>query len=152
MSNRVAELAYAEAVRAVNEQASALAEVRARAGTLFSTGGISSAFLAGAALQGHEGVPWWGLLALALGFAAIGCALNVLWPRRWTFVNDPRQLANDRWAAQGEDEALRLAARYIAENLDGNDSQLAGLWKSVEAGMLLMAASILAWFVALALG
>jgi hypothetical protein len=152
MASRVAELAYAEAVRAVTDQESSLSDIRARAGTVFATGGISSSFLAGAAFQHYRGVPWPALVALLLGLASFACALVALWPRTWLFVNKPDELANDEWAALEDDAALRLAATYIADNLKTNDTTLTLLWKVVEAGMGMLGASIVFWFIALARG
>jgi hypothetical protein len=142
-------LAYSEAVRAIEEQQTALDNVRNRGATIVATGGISSSFLASATLEGQTGIPGWALAAMLAGLAALLLAILVLLPWSWFFTNDPYQLANDEWAAMEEDEVLRTIARYTADNIAVNNAKLKWLWICVEVGIGALGASIFLWFIAL---
>jgi hypothetical protein len=84
-------LAYEEAARALSEQERAVDSFYSRAGVLFTGGAVVTSFLGGAALSdGDTSIAAW--IAVAL-FIAFGVRVGLLlWPQRWEFASDARQL------------------------------------------------------------
>jgi hypothetical protein len=84
-------VAYEEAVRELSEQQGAIDSLRTRAGLLLSAAAITTSFLGSQALEGgNSSLFSW--LAL-LGFVAVSSvSLAVLWPRKWEFTANPREV------------------------------------------------------------
>jgi hypothetical protein len=103
-------LAYDASVRAIEDQARVLEDLRSRAGTMFAAAALVTSFLGGTALASSEA----GLTVVTAVGAFVAAALLtllILWPFRLR---------------------LSLSAREIIEKLDGNDGDA-----RVEAASLL---------------
>jgi hypothetical protein len=84
-------VAYDEAVRALAEQQGAIESFRTRAGLLLSAAAITTSFLGAQALDGgHSNAAAW--LALAVFVSVAVVSLGILWPRRWEFTANPRDV------------------------------------------------------------
>lgn len=84
-------VAYEEAVRALSEQQGVIDSFRTRAGALLSAAAITTSFLGAQALgsEGLNGTAWAALVV----FAGVAVAsLAILWPRRWEFTANPRDV------------------------------------------------------------
>jgi hypothetical protein len=85
------EVAYEEAVRALSDQRAVIDSLRTRAGLLLSAAAITTSFLGAQALgTGQSSAFSWLALAAFVGLAVI--SLAILWPRRWEFATDQRDL------------------------------------------------------------
>lgn len=119
----VYEVAYREAVRAVDEQATVLEQIRARAGTLFSAAGVTAGVLGLAvkdATKAH-GAAASALWVAAVAFVALAAStVAVWWPvRRGWFLMDARLIIRD--SIEGDvpltlDELHRDMALHHGEN------------------------------------
>ena len=148
------EIAYQEAVRAIEHQDAALDELRSRAGTLLAAATIVTSFLGGVALDNADPTCWsWVAVAF---FAGVTFATGrVLWPvQDWRFVmNADKIVAN---YIEGGEAPLspsgmhrELALRYAA-NLEHNEPKLERLRWWFQAGAGLLAAEVLFWIIDLA--
>jgi hypothetical protein len=78
----VEELAYVEAVRAIEEQSNVLAGLQTSAGTLLAASSLVTSFLGGRALGNDFHL--WSIVALGAFVATSLLTVGVLWPRhRW---------------------------------------------------------------------
>jgi hypothetical protein len=102
----VEELAYFEAVRAIEEQSSVLASLQTRAGTLLAASSLVTSFLGGRALSGE--FHFWSILALGAFVATSLLTVGVLWPRhRWRFVVSPARLIAAARAEPADDDVAK---------------------------------------------
>ena len=145
------ELAYVEAVRAVEEQSQVLANLQARAGTLLAAASLVTSFLGGRALGGSFHV-WSGLrIAAFVGTSVL--TIGVLWPRRhWRFDVSAAGLiaaaraetARDELAHAHEEVALRLGRMF-----DDNEKTLRTLFRTYRWSAALLIAEVAAWILEL---
>ena len=145
MTDRAAELAYTEGVRALNEQMASLESARSRVGVVFSIAAIGTGFISVAALKGHKGMPWLAWVAIAFLVVTMICAVGVLWPKQWKWTNKPSELAGAAWEGRTEDEVNRLLAGRLAGHIDLNDHQLSGIWWWVRGSVVASTISVIAW-------
>jgi hypothetical protein len=84
-------VAYDEAVRALSEQQGVIDSFRTRAGLLLSAAAITTSFLGAQALNGGDSnLATWLAMTGFVGVAAV--SLAILWPRRWEFTANPRDV------------------------------------------------------------
>lgn len=151
--DRLYEIAYDEAVRALAEQQAAIESLRSRAGLFLSAAAITTSFL-GARAVGLNG---FGLASWLATGSFIGVALLsflVLWPRDWELTADPRGLISGYIEAEEpamvetlyRDLALHMHASY-AENEKG----LEQLVVCSQAAISLLAGEVVFWILALTL-
>lgn len=109
-------LAYELSLRAIEDQARVLEELRSRAGTLFAATALATSFLGGQALARDAG----GISALSLTGAAISCfiassllTLAIVWPIRFGFSLSAREMLREleKRAASTIDVYRELAIR-----------------------------------------
>ena len=150
MSDRAAELAYMEGVRALSEQQASLESARSRVGTVFPIAAVGTGFLAAAALNGRTGMPWGGWLAIAFLILTAVCVVVVVWPRRWKWTNDPSVLAGSEWQGREPDDVNRHLALHLANHMKSNDQKLNGVWWWVSASVVSSMLSVTAWVLLLA--
>jgi hypothetical protein len=90
-SDQLYKVAYDEAVRALSEQQAVIDSFRNRAGLLLSAAAVTTSFLGAQGLHGsNSGLFSW--LALTGFVGAAAASLAILWPRRWEFTADPREV------------------------------------------------------------
>lgn len=151
------EVILASAERALDRQARAIDELRARAAGLLGAAAISAGFLGAEALKSGDALlplTWIGVLAFAA--CGISCAW-VLLPRKFTFVGSPKKLIEHRIMADEPDDQmgvdqLRWAVAVEMEDwYDANEVPRAHMWKAVTAAAVGLVVEIGAWLVLLAL-
>jgi hypothetical protein len=141
------DLAYREAVRALDHQYAAVSELRGRASTLLAAASITLSLPGGEALDRSEPLGW---VALA-SFVLLGvCMLAIVWPRSdWSFDLDPQGLlarhlgTGDRMAAM----TLELIA-LLAEARKVNAHRLRRIALAFRAGTCLLAIQMVSTTVA----
>lgn len=78
-------------MRALSEQQEAIESFRTRAGLLLSAAAITTSFLGAQALDGGDSnVATWLAMTTFVGAAVV--SLAILWPRRWEFTANPRDV------------------------------------------------------------
>ena len=97
-----AALVFAEGLRALDMQERTLDSVRTRMGVFFSAGFIIAG-LAANVLKGGVELGWLGVAIGALGVLLAAMAV-VVWPREWSGLNQPEQLAG-KWIDAGGSHA-----------------------------------------------
>lgn len=145
-----AEIALSETVRRLTEQTTTLNQIRTSAGAVVSAGTVGTAFLAGIALEGHEGMPGLGWLALTFVALATVCALWALFPLELGVVTDPDIMAKDEWASLESGAASLAIARYLAKRATANAKKLDERWCILRAASICTAASIGLWIALIA--
>lgn len=153
LSSTPEELAYAEGVRAIEQQARMVDELRSRTGVLLTGASIVASFLGAKALNG-SGINL--VIALALAAFALGlaAAVAILWPREWRWAMQPRILLED-WADEPSRRADTTALRrFLAEKLDdnwaANQAKLDCQLRLFELAIVALAAQVAFWIVELA--
>lgn len=153
MADTLRRLAYDEAVRMINAQASVLDNLRARAGTLISVSSVVTAFLAGQALAKpvlsdgavtRADIDVWGVIAIAAFVLTALAAVVVLWPYKWRFDLGPSII--NTWDPDYEQALLDLAT-FHDENHDANAVRLRRLFHVFQAGCVLLVLETLAWII-----
>lgn len=145
-------VAYDEAVRALSEQQGVIDSLRTRAGLLLSAAAITTSFLGAQALSGGDSnlAAWLALIGFA-GVAAI--SLAILWPRRWEFTANPRDVIQTYIEAENpvlleelhRDLSLHMHNSYV-ENRAGLE-QLA-IFFQIASGTLTI--EVILWIIAIA--
>jgi len=145
-------VAYDEAVRALSGQQGAIESFRTRAGLLLSAAAITTSFLGAQALNGgHSNVATW--LALATFVAVAIVSLGILWPRRWEFTANPRDVIQTYIEADEpapieelhRDLSLHMHNSYL-ENREG----LEQLSVSFQIASGLLTVEVVLWIIAIA--
>lgn len=142
-------LIWEEGVRAVEQQAQVLNEVRSRAATILSAASIAGAFLASSALSGGEAFrasTWVAVVA----FAVVGLATSlVLMPRRgWRLERRPRKMLEDFVEGTrpvGIDDLLHELAGHLDNNFVSNRQKLRWLTGGLTVGCMALVVEILAF-------
>lgn len=145
-------MAYDEAVRALTEQQTVIDSFRTRAGLVLSAAAITTSFLGAQAFEGgHSHWTVWTALATFVLVAVV--SLGILWPRRWEFTANPREVIQTYIESQEpapieelhRDLSLHMHNSYV-ENRRGIE-QLAAFFQ-IACGLL--AAEVVLWIVAIA--
>lgn len=150
-------LAYDASVRAIEDQARVLEDVRSRAATLVAAAALVTGFLGQEALtraSSLEPVSWNGL-AVALFVATAGAAFLVLWPVHVRFSLSAAEILGILRArhAAGEPvesvEALTEIATRLELMYDENSSRVRFLLWAFRASIVFLSLEVAAWAVAL---
>lgn len=152
MAETASDIVLDEARRAVDEQQAELDDARRRAGLVFTVAGVTASFLAGPALDSHEGLPMLGALAIGLWAGAAVAAVAVLLPWRFKFSVHPWTLLGPGWGTLSGKEMGQQVGFVLGRNIDFNMAKLRWIWRAVQAAMLLAGASIALWIALLAKG
>jgi hypothetical protein len=112
MDESIEDLAYSASVRAIEQQAQALANLRSRAGTVLAGASLVASFLGTPALRSgvNEGAVVVSLIAL-LGVLSL-CAL-ILWPYPFTFRLSAEVILRDH-AMKPEPTDVKKLRGYLA--------------------------------------
>lgn len=136
------ELAYREAVRALDHQLAALTELRSRAGMLLATASIAVSLLGHETFDATRPIGWLAVLCFAL---LSMCVLAVVWPRPDAgFDADPRVLLAVQLARGAPDAgAVRLdLIAHLATCHSANAQRLKAMSKAFRIGACLLASQI----------
>ncbi|HEY5708086.1 MAG TPA: hypothetical protein VIS51_01685 [Solirubrobacterales bacterium] len=145
-------VAYDEAMRALSEQRVAIDSLRTRAGLLFSASAITTSFLGAQALgRGESDIFSWLALATFVGVAV--ASLVILWPRKWEFATNQRNLIRSYIDAEvpapiellHRELSLHMNDSYL-ESWEGS-GQLAALFQ-LASGLLVI--EVILWTIAIA--
>ena len=142
-------LIWEEGVRAVDQQAHSIDEVRGRAATILSAASIAGAFLASAVLDGDEAfeVATW----IATGaFTVVGLATTwVLWPRRgWRLSRQPRSMLHEYVEHSDPmdiDDVLHDLAGHLHDDSETNRRKLDRLFWGLTVGCGALVIELLAF-------
>ena len=138
------DLAYREAVRALDHQLASLTELRSRAGMLLATASITVSMFGREAFGGVRPFAW---LAIACFVLLSVCVLVIVWPRsEWRFESDMQAELAAHMASDSAASA-RFSATLIAQmtsNRMANARHLALIARSFRIGACLLATQILA--------
>lgn len=152
MAETVTQLAYDEAIRAIESQASALESLRSRAGTLLSAASLVTGFLGGLALagptlvegevvRGEIGRSAW-LAVLAFVAVAIA-ALVILLPYKFRFEMSAKVILD---AGTGDFEGWQKAlAGFHDSNRRANRQRIANLLWAFRLGCVALVVETVAW-------
>lgn len=146
-------VAYAEAVRALDQQRGELGTVRTRAATIFSIAGIVSTFFSGLIVRQTRSLGGLGIAAVA-AFCVIGlAAVLILWPwKSWKWIPPGDALVHDyidgdhRVTAEAMERDLAL---HLADNFMANQKRLNWLDLGVMVSLVGLGAEIVLWVLAL---
>lgn len=105
------ELVYSAAQRALDQQSTALSDLRTRTSTLVAAATLSASFL-GAAAIGRNTPAWAAVLAMAAFLLTGAFAGGVLWPARVSFALDADRVHEELDPDREDPEAYLLRAAY----------------------------------------
>lgn len=129
------ELAYREAVRALEQQRAAATELRGRASVLIATASVTVTLLGPRVFASAP----FGWLATVCFIVLSVFVLKVLWPRAdWRSSGDPRALLVPH-GGDGGALALRLIG-HLGEDRAANAAQLARVMRSLRTATCLLVA------------
>ncbi len=138
----VYELAYREAVRALEHQLAAASELRSRAGMLLATASITLSLLGQDAFRGARPLA---VLAVACFALLSGCVIAIVWPRvDWGSDVDASELLGTRLSLEPPelpDLTLDLIAA-LARQRRANSPQLIFIANAFRIGACLLAIQI----------
>lgn len=150
-------LAYEASVRAIEDQARVLEDLRSRASTLVAAAALVTGFLGGAALtpaDSFELISWIGL-AIAFFVATAAATFAILWPVHVRFsisATEMLELVRQRKIDSRPVEAIE-ALSEIALRLelmyDGNAERIRRLHWLFRAAIVFLSIEVAAWMVAL---
>jgi hypothetical protein len=142
------ELAYREAVRALDHQRAAATELRSRAGMLLATASIAVSLVGREALREAPPFAWMAVLCFALLSV---CVLAIVWPHaEWNFDLNPRALLDARLSTERPrriDLTLDLVA-HMGRQQHANGRQLVRIVRIFRVGACLLAIQIVLTIVA----
>lgn len=145
-------VAYDEAVRALSEQQGAIDGFRSRAGLLLSAAAITTSFLGAQALDGGDSNPatWLAMIGF-VGVAVV--SLAILWPRRWEFTANPRDVIQTYIEAAEPapiDELHRDLSLHMHSSYVENRAGLEQLAIFFQAASALLTVEVVLWIAAIA--
>jgi hypothetical protein len=142
------ELAYREAVRALDHQLAALTELRGRAGVLLAAASITVSLLGRESFGGPSPCAW---AAMACFVLLSVCVLVIVWPHEdWSVDVDPPALLLARLSARtatASDLNLELIGR-MSRYRHLNDRRLTSVARGFRVGACLLATQIVLTVVA----
>lgn len=146
MSETVEELAYEQALRAIDHQEATLDGLRSRAGVLLATASLATSFFGGKTLEANQN-DWSTAIAVVFFVAVLVSVAYVLWPRRWTFVLSGRTILENQAAAPAQlPAAFAFLATTIENHHDANQVKLNTLMRAFRYGSIALAIEVIAWF------
>ncbi len=110
------ELVYSAAQRALDQQSTALSDLRTRTSTLVAAATLSASFL-GAAAIGHSAPAWAVVLAMAAFLLTGTFAGWVLWPARVSFAVDIDRMYDELAPSRGDPAVYLIEAARGLRNV-----------------------------------
>jgi hypothetical protein len=143
---------------ALDQQASVLDNLRARANILLSAATVAVSFVVGLGLISKDTKPLPVLADVLLIAVLVGigaCAFGILWPREWKFTMSPQIMIEDYIedgsdAAQGANVMYRKLALYLWANWESNHAKLGTLFIVFQVATGLLLAGVLILIIGLA--
>jgi len=151
-SDALYKIAYEEAVRALSEQQAAIESVRTRAGLLLSAAAVTTSFLGAQALQSGSST-FFSWLALLAFVAVAATSLAILWPRRWEFTANSREVIEGciEFAEEIRVEDLhRALSLCMQRSFSVNHRGLTELAVLFQAASGLLTVEVVLWIAAIA--
>ena len=121
MADSIESIAYGESLRAIEQQYQALANLRARAGTVIAGASVVASFLGARALSagGHQSEVVLSILAL---LGTLGFCGAILWPYPFKFRLSARVILEDHATGPRPTDARRLQG-YLALMYEAHHEQ-----------------------------
>jgi hypothetical protein len=145
-------VAYAEAVRALDQQRVELGAVRTRVATIFGTAGIVASFFSGLIVRETRTLGGLGIGAVA-AFCVVGlAAILILWPWKWWAWTPPSDdlvqhyIDGQRVTAEVMERDLAL---HLADNWRKNNEKLNRMQLAVMVALVGLGAEVVLWVLAL---
>jgi hypothetical protein len=154
VANTPEELAYAEALRAIESQERMVNELRSRTGILLTGASIVTSLLGATALTAGK-LGALGSIALIAFILVVACCIWIVLPRRksWRFSLGATVLLED-WADAPRSGDLTAMTRFVATTLERNyrknEDLLEGLYTWFTAAAVLLGLEVVAWTLKLA--
>jgi hypothetical protein len=148
------ELAYGEALRAIESQERMLNELRSRTGILLAGASIVTSLLGATALEAGK-LGALGSVALVAFVLVVACCIWIVLPRRksWRFSLGATVLVED-WANEPRSGDVAAMTRFVATTLESNYRKNEGLLECLytwfTAAALLLGVEVVAWTLKLA--
>jgi len=145
-------VAYDEAVRALSEQQNVIDSFRTRSGLVLSAAAITTSFLGAQALDGGNS-PWTAWLALAVFAGVAILSLGILWPRRWEFTANPRDVIQTYIESEEPapiDELHRDLSLHMHDSYSENRHGLKQLAAFFQIACAHLELQVILWIVAIA--
>jgi len=144
-------VALEEGRRAIDQQRDDLKSVRDRATALLSVAGIAAAFLGGLARRDSKAPLAYLTIVAAAAFVAIAFIVaRILWWKKVTFAQDPKQILS--WIEHAGYSTARVrqaAAYYHAVNYEANRDLLQAMVRDYQVGLGILVVEVVALMVAL---
>jgi len=148
------ELVYSAAQRALDQQSTALSDLRTRTSTLVAAATLSASFL-GAAAIGHSAPAWAVVLAMAAFLLTGTFAGWVLWPARVSFAVDIDRMYDELAPSRGDPAVYLIeAARGLRNVYLRNETTIERreiVFRLALVALVALGAETLLWTLALAL-
>jgi hypothetical protein len=144
-------VAYDEAVRALSEQQGVIDSFRTRAGLAPSAAAITTSFLGAQALEGGSS-HWTAWLALTAFVGVALFSLGILWPRRWEFTANPRDVIQTYIESEEPapiDELHRDLSLHMHDSYSANRKGLEQLAAFFQIACGLLALEVVLWIIAI---
>jgi hypothetical protein len=145
------DLAYAESTRAIELQASMLAELRSRCGILIAAASLTTAFLGSAALE-HAAFDTLSAIAVMAFVGVLVLSLWIIVPRAgWAFSLSADTLLDDWQGGRCGDisDMKAFVARQIEKNWDSNDALMRAFYLRFALATALLGVDALLWTIKL---
>jgi hypothetical protein len=145
------ELVYSAAQRSLDQQSTALSDLRTRTSTLVAAATLSASFLGAAAIG--RGAPAWAVVLAMAAFLLTGAFAGwVLWPARVLFAVDADRMYEELCPYRGDPEAYLLEAARGLRNVHlDNETIIERRELIFRLALLALGAETLLWALALAL-
>jgi hypothetical protein len=152
VADSVFEVPYAESVRMLTQQASALDNLRSRASTILAAAALVTTFLGGQALaKASAPLSPWGWAAIAALFGVLGCTLWVLYPwNGWIYGQSATQMIRRFDSTEPPPDLERLhraTAMSLEQNFRDNEIKLERLSWAFRLACILTVAETALWIV-----
>ena len=145
------ELVYTAAQRALDQQSTALSDLRTRTSTLVAAATLSASFL-GAAAIGRNAPAWAGVLAMAAFLLSGACAGWVLWPAQVSFAVDIDNMDDELSPHRNDPETYLLRVAHGLRDVSRENQKVIEQRELIfRLALLALGAETLLWALALAL-
>lgn len=145
VAESIEQLSFELTANALAEQERALAELRARAGTVLAVASIAGSFLA--TKTSHSALGVCGVLAMVCFALCVGTAVWVLVPHKLALASRGGGLLHQ--SSRDVRQAYRAAGRWIEPRIEVNHREMARLSYCLALSCLLLAAEAIFWTISL---